>query len=252
MGALTRTILSPDAVFRRQLESMTAWPETQDAEVPAAICILGTSFDPEYGPSPRMRARLQLALALIRNATVLTRVIASGGAIGTGGHLVTEAQLIDTTLRKVGIPKVYREDFSQESVGNIALTALGLLQPLRSRDVVFVTDELHERRIQAIVNHLLRPHVVVEVAAAPWPLSRKEKIAEQEREKAGWGFIERFLEEVPRGELLAAIDWVSENHKSHPYLGIDAEDAVAIIRGQILDFDTWVGMSTLEPVALAA
>jgi hypothetical protein len=252
MGALTRTILSPDAVFRKQLESMTQWPQKQDAEVPAAICILGTSFDPENGPSPRMRARLQLAVSLIRNATVPTRVIASGGAIGTGGHLVTEAQLIDTTLRKLGTPKVYREDFSQESVGNIALTALGLLQPLRTREVKFITDELHERRIQAIVNHLLRPYIVVEVAAAPWPLSRQEKIVEQEYEKAGWGFVERFLDEVPRGELLAAIDWVSENHKSHPYQGIDAEDAVAIIRGQLLDFDSWVGISNLEPVALVA
>jgi hypothetical protein len=197
-----------------------------------------------------MRARMALALNLIRNSKEPVRLIASGGAIGTGGEIITEAQLIDITLRSLGIPKLYREDFSQESIGNVAWTALGLFQPLQIDRAIFVTDELHAPRIKAIADHLLSGKVTVEVAAAPWPLSEQERADEVQREVDGWKFIERFLEEVPPGELIGAIEWVSENHKSFPYLGIEVEDIVAVIRGQMLDFNTAIGFGDAAlPVA---
>jgi hypothetical protein len=232
---------TPETLFRGHIDNRTTWPIYRRTGVKAAFCILGTNFGPGARPSVRMRSRLIQALKLIRHAVEPTRVIASGGPIGSGGELTTEAQLIDLAMRQLGIPKLYRDDFSQESVGNIAWTALGLLQPLNVRAVNFITDELHAPRIRAIAEHLLIPHLKVEVTGAPWPLDDKQKEEELRRETAGWSFVERLLCEVPQGDLVGALDWVSENHKSRPYLGIDVRNAVAVIRGQLFDFDTAVG-----------
>ena len=58
---------------------------------------------------------------------------------------------------------------------------------------------------------------------------------EREAEKAGWGFVERFADEVSQGRPEDAFEWVSENHKRHHYLGWDRDEVIAITRGQLLD-----------------
>ena len=61
-------------------------------------------------------------------------------------------------------------------------------------------------------------------------------------------FVERFLDEVTPGQPDEAFEWVSCNHKAHPYLGWDIAEVVAFLRGRVFDY----AMSVAERKILAA
>ncbi len=233
----------PEKNFRDCMNRSLEWQSRQEVNCASAVCICGTFFDPESGPSPRMLSRMNHAHHLIINSTCNTLVVAAGGTIGTGGSLWSEAQLICETFRSWGYPRVYRDDFSSETIGNVIFVALGILAPLGITNVTFVTDTCHAPRVDAIAQHLLADHCIVVVAASPWPLSPEEEQHEHELEARGGAFVDQFLAEVSRGDLVGAFEWVAFNHKGHPYLGWDIEEIITFLRGQLLDF----GVVTAKP-----
>ena len=106
---------------------------------------------------------------------------------------------------------------------------------MKEGKVEFVTDVVHAPRVEAYTRHILSERIDVAVAAALWPLSEAEEIHERNAEAAGWGFVQRFVEEVTPGQPEEAFEWVSESHKSHPYIGWDLDQIVSILREQFLD-----------------
>jgi DUF218 domain len=201
-----------------------------------AIVICGTWFDPTFGPSPRMKSRLDYTRKmLLSTEDENVCVVATGGLTGTGGEIWTEAQLIDRSFRRWGFGRLWRDDFALESIGNVVFPTIAFLSPLEVRRVQFVTDVVHAPRVEAYARHILSGRIEVTVAAAPWPLSEAEEIRERQAEAAGWGFVQRFVEEVSPGEPEDAFEWVSDNHKSHPYIGWDLDQIASILRGQFLD-----------------
>ena len=77
-----------------------------------------------------------------------------------------------------------REDFSRETVGNVALTFLGLMRPLGVRRVIFVTDQIHAPRVEKLAGHILRGRVDVTVSPSSWLLSSEAAFKESQSEPA--------------------------------------------------------------------
>jgi DUF218 domain len=236
MSAYSGTI-RPEESFRQQLHLALRRRACQEPVNHRAICICGTSFDPETGPSPRLISRMRHARKLIKTVDGNIIVVASGGLNGTAGSLWSEAQLIDLVFQRWGFVRLYHEDFSAESVGNIVFAFLGFLLPLGATEVTFVTDDCHAPRVNRLAQHILKGLMKVSVTAAPWPLSHAEFEEEFKRELAGYAFVDELLSDVPPGMPEYAFDWISDNHKSHPYLGWDIEEVVTVMRGQVLDFN---------------
>lgn len=198
------------------------------------IVVLGTSFHPVEGPSPRMLARLKHARDLYLRER--KPIIPTGGIQGTSGTDYTEAELIGGWFTQQGISPAVHETFSRESVGNIALTQLGMLSLLGEDAATFVTDHCHAPRVQLLAEHILRGLAQVTLAAAPWPLSRDAEIAELANEARGMVFVEQLLREVPPGRPIEALHWVSDNHRAGYYRGWDLNEVVAILRGNTRDY----------------
>ena len=220
--------------------------------IASAICVLGTYFDPEDGPSPRMLSRLVHARDLVARCTASTHLIVSGGVRGTGGALVTEAQLMDRWFRSQGFGPPVREDFSRETVGNITLTFLGIIRPLGAERVTFVTDHCHAARVATLAQHILKGRADITVSPSPWPLSAEEAEQEFRSELSGMPFIERLLDEVTPGQPDEAFDWVSSNHKAHPYLGWELAEVVSVIRGEVFDYTMSLRERNLQAARLTA
>jgi len=164
-------------------------------------------------------------------------VIASGGLTRASNSGLTEAQGIDFYLRARGFHGLFREEFATESVGNVSLSFLAFLTLFEVPIVTFVTDSPHADRMNVFARHILQGRIQAEISIAPWPLSPEEEIEEVKIEADGWKFVNRFLEEVPPGMPKLALKWISENHRSNPYRGLDVEKVVAAMRGQVLDFN---------------
>ncbi|MEZ5399242.1 MAG: YdcF family protein [Bryobacteraceae bacterium] len=245
-------ILRPEREVARQFQRSLYVEGRQVDGISSAICVLGTYFDPVEGPSPRMLSRMVHAQALVEKSRTSVHLIASGGIRGTGGALVTEAQLIDAWFRDRGFEPLLREDFSAETVGNLSLTFLGLMRPLGVQNVTVVTDECHAPRVEMLAVHILKGLVNVTVSAAPWPLSPEEADRQFRGELNGMPFIERLLDEVTPGQPDEAFEWVSSNHKSHPYLGWDIAEVVAILRGRVFDYAVSTGTRKTEVERLTA
>jgi DUF218 domain len=235
MSANTQ-ILRPEQEFRR-INHKLLRDHGQSTAVGTGICILGTYFDLDKGPSARMLSRMLHAEGLVWSGPP-TRLVASGGLHGTGGTIVTEAQMIDRWFRQRQFTRLYRDDFAAETVGNIVFSTLGILRPIGVEHIVFVTDVCHAPRVEKYALHILKGLMKVSISAAPWPLSAEAEAKEQQTEKAGLHFVDRFLDEVPPGNPEYAFEWISANHKAHPYLGWNLEEIVAVLRGQLFDFDT--------------
>jgi hypothetical protein len=182
-----------------------------------------------------MLARMEHAENLLHSGPS-RYVVASGGTAGTSGGIITEAQLTARWFLRRGYPRLLRDDFASETVGNLIFSALGILLPLGVRECVFVTDVCHAPRVEAYSQHILQGLIKSSVAAAAWPLSEAEKQSENNAEKAGWHFLQKFLDDVPPGDPESAFDWVSANHQAQPYVGWKLHQIVAILRGQLYDF----------------
>jgi hypothetical protein len=228
-------MLRPEHEVARQFQRSLYIEGRQADGISSAICVLGTYFDPIIGPSPRMLSRMVHAQALVEKSRTNVHLIAYGGIRGTGGALVTEAQLIDAWFRDRGFEPLLREDFSAETVGNISLSFLGLMRPLGVESVTFVTDQCHAPRVEMLAKHILKGLANVTVSPSAWPLSVEEAERQFAGELKGMPFIECLLDEVTAGEPDEAFEWVSCNHKAHPYLGWNIAEVVAVLRGNVLD-----------------
>lgn len=226
----------PESEAPRQFNGSPAATVRQADRTATALCILGTDFHPERGPSPRMLSRMLHASGWVAGSRARMDVIASGGIRGTGGAAVTEAQLIDRWFQQRQFNPLLCENYAVETVGNLAFTYLGILQALGDDHVVFVTDSCHTPRTNKLAQHILKGLVEVSVSPSPWPLSLSEADHESRSELAGMPFIERLLNEVRPGRPEEALKWVSANHRAHPYAALDIDEVVFTLRSQVLSY----------------
>ena len=209
--------------------------QSKNTFVPGALCICGTYFRRDGHPTCAMKSRLTHALDLLHALKPRPTIVASGGTRGTAlcPSGLTEANLIESWLRHRGVHPVLRDDFSRETIGNLALVYCGFLEPLRICSVVFITDCTHSARVQRLADHILGGLVEVRVSASLLPFDVREAPIQLQLETAGSSFVDKLLREVPRGDPEAAFAWVAEHHRMKPYRSVRVGELKKRLREQL-------------------
>jgi hypothetical protein len=176
-----------------------------------------------------MAARLERAIRLYRWAFAKRFnpiLIASGGVVWGDDPGATEGKMIARWLYLRRARRIAIEELSKETVGNFGLSAMGLIIPAGIRRVTAVTDCCHARRVGVVGKHILAGICDLRLSIVPTPLDPIERSKELRKEADGMNFVRRFLAEVPPGKPLLALDWISANHRAHPYSGLPFGSAI--------------------------
>ncbi|MBN1247368.1 MAG: YdcF family protein [Anaerolineae bacterium] len=210
----------------------------EDSEKTAAIVLGGglkrvqVGDQTRYEPEAQAKARLDMAYALFVEGKV--DVIISTGKYGVmakidpkvagpqteaavgGAYLIAKAKASgDADLaRKIEACLVY-EDQSIDTIGNAWYAKKLCLEPLGITSCIIVTSDYHVARSKVIFEWILGPGYTVTCAAAPSPLSGRDRERRDRFEQMLTDLLRtRLMPGIPAGDDEAIAKFIETEHRA--------------------------------------
>lgn len=138
-------------------------------EYDAVICLAG-GIEGEDGLPPKVQARMDTALSLIRCGASENLLVTGGWYFLMNGRPKhTEADLMRKYAEERGIPSrdIYSEDLSHDTIGQAYYTKRLIVEPQKWVKLALVTSETHIDRSERIFEHVYGPDYTIDGYAAP-------------------------------------------------------------------------------------